>query len=189
MIHIVVVNGLPRAGKDTFIEFCKQQAVSRAIRTDSFSSIEPVRVLMDRAGVSTHRKTPEDRELLASVGAALEAHSQWRSRATVAEMVSFARASHRQGGVFFLHVREPEVMARIRRIFESAHIPHTWSLVNVKSPRAEAPVTEADRCALEMESIADYAVQNDGHISALQKKANEFLDWLDRNTNQGKATK
>lgn len=189
MIHIVVVNGLPRAGKDTFIEFCKQQALCRALRTSSFSSIEPVREMMDRAGISTHRKTPEDRELLATVGAALEAHSQWRSRATVSEMVSFARASQRQSGVFFLHVREPDVMVRIRRIFESAHVPHTWSLVIVRSPRAEAPVTEADRLALEMEPIADYTVQNDGHISALQKKANEFLDWLDRKNNQGKATK
>ena len=189
MIHIVVVNGLPRAGKDTFIEFCKQQAVSRANRTGSFSSIEPVRVLMDRAGVNTHRKTAADRELLATVGAALETHSQWRSRATVTEMVSFARAVQRQDGVFFLHVREPDVMARIQRIFESAHIAHTWSLVIVKSPRAEAPVTEADRHAIEMGPIADYIVQNDGHISALQKKANEFLDWLDRKNNQGKATK
>lgn len=186
MIHIVVVNGLPRAGKDTFIEFCKQQALSRALRTSSFSSIEPVRDMVDRAGISTHRKTPEDRELLATVGAALEAHSQWRSRATVSEMVSFARASQRQSGVFFLHVREPDVMSRIRKIFESAHVPHTWSLVIVRSPRAEKPVTEADRCALEMESIADFTVQNDGHISALQKKANEFLDWLERKTEAAK---
>lgn len=193
MLHVIVVNGYPRAGKDTFVQFCEQQAEKAGLKTQAFSSIDPVRNMLLNAGVSIWNKRPEDRKLLAAVGDALEEHSEWRSRAAAREIVNFKhklfQATTEKPGLFFLHVREPATLARIKRHVETHRVTANWVVVMIESKRAEAPATTADRLVRDMAAQASYTVKNDGTIVEVRDKAISFLQWLGVYPGGEKATK
>ena len=193
MLYVIVVNGYPRAGKDTFVQFCEQQAERIGLKTRAFSSIDPVRNMLLNAGVSIWKKRPEDRKLLAVVGDALEEHSEWRSRTSAEAITDFRHklytATSEAHGLFFLHVREPETLARIKKHVEARRIPVRWIIVMVELDRAEAPATTADRRVRDMAAQADYTVKNDGTIVEVRDKAISFLQWLGVYPGEEKAKK
>lgn len=166
MKHIVVVNGPPRAGKDTFIAMLRKAA---PCPTEEFSSIEPVRQLLSQV-VDLSEKTEADRKLLATVGDALEEHSHFRTHACLAATALFFAAQKR--GIFFCHIREPRHIQHLRRLWRQAGCTVTTVLVtgrraeNVTSNPSDAGVLGMDY---------DRAVTNDGSLADLQRAAEDFL--------------
>jgi hypothetical protein len=110
---LVVVNGRPRAGKDTAVEYMMGALNDLDILSWAMSSIDPVRDLLAPV-TSFSVKDEADRRLLAEVGRSVETHSSWRT----AKVVEFARRSFElaeiSDAVVFVHMREPDLIAKLR---------------------------------------------------------------------------
>lgn len=163
MKTVIFVNGAPRAGKDTVIEFMQQHLDARNLPSGSFSSIDPVRAMLNRIGMNTSGKTEADRKLLATIGDALEEHSKRRSSWCVWNAVDFF--SENGFGVFFLHVREPLLIQRITAALAPLGI--TCLTVFVDGARAEYVFSNpADAGVADM--VYDHTLLNNGTLEDLR---------------------
>ena len=114
MRKVIVVNGKPRAGKDTAIAFMQEILAEHGIQSMQFSSIDPVRNVIQALGIDVSAKTPADRALLAEIGAAVEKHSGYRSKACLTEALRFLCCYH--NAVVFLHIREPAMIETVAAV-------------------------------------------------------------------------
>lgn len=174
MTHVIVVNGPPRAGKDTLIGFMGQHLNDARIQWEEFSSIDPVKEMLTKAGFYLTKKTEADRKLLAVVGEAVEEHSQWRTQQCLEKIADFD-STYNNEGVVFLHIREPENIKRVRDALNMAGATGIkFRTVFLSSSRAENVTSnEADRRVAEME-YNRYAL-NDGSLDELNEKARFLL--------------
>lgn len=139
MRKVIVVNGKPRAGKDTAIGFMQEILAASGIASMQFSSIDPVRNVIQALGIDVSAKTPEDRALLAEIGSAVEKHSGYRSKACVTIALQFLMSHER--GVVFLHIREPAIIETVSKALQMAGID--LLTVIVESNRAETFTSNA----------------------------------------------
>lgn len=166
---VFFVNGHPRAGKDTTIDFMRQRLGAAGIPTGAFSSIDPVRAALSRMRINLDAKTEADRKLLATVGDALEEHSHCRSNWCVWNALDFF--DRHDVGVFFLHVREPELIWRIcQRLGGIA-----WNTVFVDSDRAERVTSNAADAGV-ASMCYDYTLLNNGTLDDLSRQVDELLE-------------
>lgn len=141
---VIIVNGRPRAGKDSTVNAMSQILYGAGFATDSFSSIDPIRHMLDRAGFDTSAKTPEDRALLAEVGDAVEKHSQFRSQRCIRSTLHFFDITGEKSAAMFLHVREPHIIDRIcDQITKAPGQDYRALKVFVTSPREEKQSSNA----------------------------------------------
>lgn len=165
----IIVNGSPRSGKDSLIDFMRDHLHTARIQTGAFSSIDPVRTMLKRAGFDLESKTAADRLLLATVGDAIEAHSERRTNWSVWNAIDFFNEN--ESGVFFLHVREPEIIGKVRKRLETLKI--TVLTVLVSSDRAETGANKTDLGVWGMDY--DVTIQNNGTLDDLSMDALNLL--------------
>ena len=111
---VILINGRPRTGKDTVVNFMCNALMERGYMAEAFSSIDPVKAMLG-AVVDLSQKTEADRILLSEVGDALEKHSAFRTNRCIWFAEDVFRAS--ENAVVFLHVREPENIEKLRATF------------------------------------------------------------------------
>lgn len=161
---VIVVNGHPRSGKDTAVEFMMNALNDQDILAWAMSSIDPVRELL--APVTDFKaKTEEERNLLAVVGRAVEEFSSWRTR----QVLEFSRACFEASGlsnaVVFVHMREPDLIAKLQGML-ARDIPDAGFLTifvdkpdaaPVKSNAADAGVADMNynRCLFNGGTLED----------------------------------
>lgn len=172
-VTVFIVNGAPRAGKDTLINMLREELTKDDIPSAAHSSIDPVKDMLKASGINTKKKTPADRKLLATLGDALEEHSQFRSKSCIQAVLDAQAAAYRKRkAVVFLHIREPEliekVTAQLRR--KAARV---WR-VQVTSTRAEVPTNPTDAGTANM--VYDYTVTNNGTLRELRREAKALLN-------------
>lgn len=174
MKKVIVVNGGPRAGKDTSIAFMQGILQQHRVASMQFSSIDPIRAAVANMGIDTRGKTPEDRALLAEIGSAVEKHSGFRSKECVAHCLRFF-ASHREA-VVFLHVREPEVIRTIGAALELAGCK-LLSVIVVSNRAEKVASNAADLGVHDMEY--DATLSNNSSLSVLEANCRCLLHTLD----------
>jgi len=170
MIHVIIVNGKPRAGKDTFIKMMSNALREQGIDVDTFSSIDPVRWMLTMAGLDLTAKTEADRKLLAVVGAELEEHCGFRTNRSYSQVEQFAAVHQRSLGVFFLHMREPALIEKMRQMLHWADL----TTVFIESDRAEN-VTSNSADAGVQGMTYDHVLSNSGTLDDLREVARELL--------------
>lgn len=174
MIKIIIVNGRPRAGKDTLIGFMQNHLREAGVPTMAFSSIDPVRDLLTGAGFDLSGKTEADRKLLAVVGAAVEEHSHWRTQACIDEIVSFDL--NYGGGVVFLHIREPANIERIRQWVADVGLEMGFSMTTVLLRSNREELVNSNGADASVDDVDyDYRLENNGTPELLSWTAKMFL--------------
>lgn len=176
MRTVIIVNGKPRAGKDSTVEAMTKHMQAAGIQVRAFSSIEPVRDMLASAGVDVTKKTPEDRALLAEIGDSLEKHSQWRSNKCRNEIRRFFGTLYSdEPCVMFLHVREPAI---INRIIMGAGTAYKVVTVLIRSKRAENVTSNA--ADMNVEDVHyDATIFNDDTLDDLSDSCLKLLRYLD----------
>lgn len=178
MTQIIIVNGPPRAGKDTFIEILTAMLRAKNIDVDAFSSIDPVRDMLTGAGFDLSKKTQADRRLLALVGDAVEEHSAWRTQQCIDRITDFAFSVRRPSeSVMFLHIREPANIATIRQWASATYGVHTCSTVFIENFRAEQVTSNAADAGVK-DMGYDYTLENNGTLDDLLHTTRDFADSL-----------
>lgn len=169
-VTVVVVNGEPRAGKDTFINNVSAMLRSRRVPVDSFSSIDPVREMLQGAGFDLDAKTEADRKLLAVIGDAVQEHSNWRTNKCIEQIDWFRWNNHRKG-VFFLHIREPKNIALVQ-----AGLAQGISMITVfiESTRSHKIMSNAADAGVRNMKY-HHVIQNNGTLGDFSNAAARFV--------------
>ena len=169
---VFIINGFPRAGKDTLTEFMDKALTAKGYTCTHYSSIDPVRNVLTSLGISTKNKTAADRKLLATVGAAVEEHSNYRSKGCLDAVMKASLTT--KNPVVFLMIREPEVIDWVKDKLEDRG--HKVFRLLVESVRQEMPTNPTDRSAAMMPF--DIAVMNNGTLQDLAQEAQALVNLI-----------
>ena len=171
--NVIVINGPPRAGKDTLVELRSKHYRERGHYVAAMSSIDPVREMLVRAGIDTSQKTPADRKLLAGVGALLEEHSDFRTKHCKNRIQIIADAFKKSSPIVFVHMREPEHIDTLEAMLFPLGIK-VWRIF-VESKRALTDFSnEVDAGVFSMRR--NFTIRNDGTLEDLDRDAKHLVN-------------
>lgn len=166
---VVAINGKPRAGKDTCVQLMASHLASLNIASRAYSSIEPVKSML-RDYVDLRGKTEADRKLLAVVGNALQEHSAFRTGNVLFTIEDFFNSE--RVGVFFLHMREPDLIEVVKRKVELRGI--RFIRLYVESNRSENITSNEADAGVEGGEY-EVTIVNNGTMQELSRACVEFL--------------
>lgn len=165
--QIFVINGSGRVGKDTFVNLVSEEVNNskRKFHTViNFSSVAKVKSIAREIGWDGG-KTEKDRRFLSDLKALTTDYCDMPFKSMKKQVHEFMEDDTSQ--VLFIHIREPEEIARAVKEFDAKTI---LVVRNVVEPiRSNA----SDRRVYDYEY--DYVIENDGTIEELKKKAKDFV--------------
>lgn len=178
---LVILNGAPRAGKDTVA-----QVMIEPFRENPdwvvghWSTIETPRLfLQEKYRINPDRKSPEDRKLLSDIAAALDAHPDNPRAAEIIRLVERLIDSYGQDDrrvMVVTHMREPASIARLLVMVNTRWPNGKVRPVRVRVDKpGEAGRFSNSSDADALNSPADMVIVNDGSLDDLQKKVSEVL--------------
>lgn len=160
--RVIIVNGRGGVGKDTI---CALAAA--CYRTRNISSIEPI-VRIARFGGWDGVKTPASRLLLSRLKTAFTEFSDLSFSYCMQQYVAFLEGDER---VLFVHIREPEEIARFRDAVGPAC---RTLLVRRSALEAEGPLGNRSDDNVD-EYQYDYYFDNDGPLDRLGASVRDFF--------------
>lgn len=180
MKQIVVINGYPKSGKDTFIDACtKHELVLR------FSIIDWVKSVAKMCGWEG-KKTSEDRKFLCELKDLMAGYNDMPFRTVCTVANSFCDGVR---GVIFITMREPEDIERFKKLY-----PNVVTLfINRPVARFANTVVVDDvrnRADDNVENYNyDYYIDNNGTLEMLEESAVTFLNDLEEKHHEETAEK
>lgn len=165
IIHkVIVINGMPRSGKDTFVSF-----VSKYATTTNFSSVDFVKDVARFAGWNGE-KDLKSRLFLSKLKELLTEYDDIPYKKIAEEIRWFKNQPEQE--LLFVHIREPGEIARIVRDFGAI-------TVLVKRANNQQIVSNDSDKYTESYNY-DFVLNNDSDLDALDAKARGFVNYLKR---------
>lgn len=165
LIHrVIVINGMPRSGKDTFVSFASKYAT-----TTNFSSVDFVKDVARFAGWNGE-KDPKSRLFLSELKELLTEYDDIPYKKIAEEIHWFKNQPEQE--LLFIHIREPGEIARIVRDFGAI-------TVLVKRANNQQIVSNDSDKYTESYNY-DFVLNNDSDLDALDAKARGFVNYLKR---------
>ena len=171
-MKIFVINGAPRAGKDTFVEQC--QKLIGDIRCLNVSTVDFVKQVAMYAGWDGN-KTPEARKFLSDLKDIMTEYDNIPFKKVKRaieiyrlELEEYTSDFYIINSVVFIHCREPQEIEKFKKELgaKTLLIRHPDVEGGDQSNHADAEVFNYDY---------DYTIYNDGTLEDLAKKAIDFL--------------
>ena len=166
-----IINGRPRSGKDTFVNFCLEElgAFGKLISTVDF--VKEIAVSCGWNGT----KTPQNRKFLSDLKDLLTNWGDVPYKKTLQEIDMFKFNLNcwnvSDKGVVFIMCREPKEIERFERELNAKSL-----LIRRASVEFEQQSNHADSEVLNHKY--DYIIENNGTIDELKEKAKKFLKNL-----------
>ena len=167
-MQVVVINGMPRAGKDQFVQFCQEHMTW----CKNISTVDFVKQAANFCGWDG-TKTPKNRAFLSDLKDLL---TKWddvpfKKVKRAAENYNSEAISYdfdTDEVLVFIHCREPEEIAKFVKEMNAKTLLIRRESVETtnQSNHADAEVFNYDY---------DYCVQNNGSLEELEQKAIAFL--------------
>jgi len=164
-MKVFVINGYPRSGKDSFVEFCNEK-----YRCKNYSTVDIIKTcarLLGWNGVkdATSRKFLSDLKDLASK--AFDTSMQMG----IKEMLYAAQTGY---DFFFIHAREPQEIEEFKGICNN-FLHFNCKTIFIDRPGAN-DVELSNHSDKEVENYTyDYYVKNDGTLDDWRETAYEFI--------------
>ena len=166
-----IINGRPRSGKDTFVNFCLEElgAFGKLISTVDFVKEIAIKCGWDRT------KTPKNRKFLSDLKDLLTNWGDVPYKKTLQEIDMFKFDLDywdvSDKGIVFIMCREPKEIERFERELNAKSV-----LIRRASVEFEQQSNHADSEVLNHKY--DYIIENNGTVDELKEKAKEFLKNL-----------
>lgn len=169
-MQVIFINGLPRSGKDTFIQMVTDLGKSVGLKILSRSSIDPVRSCLFDLGIDINNKTPELRAAMSEIGDSLERNFGYRSKWCLKET---HEAVKYDADLLFIQMREPDLIDKAADFIEGAGFNTTKLFM--QSIHAEAVKSNPSDQNVWVDSFYDTVLSNDDGLPELHMLALEFL--------------
>jgi len=172
-MKVIVINGMPRVGKDLFVSLCQK---NKNYQVFNFSTVDFVKEIATKCGWSGE-KTPESRKFLSDLKDLLSA-APWYDVPIhdIKKKIDIAKLTLEQCGlsdfnmVVFIHAREPENIEKIKNKFNaSTLLIHRLEVEKEQSNHADSNVFDYDY---------DYNIYNNGTVDELMEISSSFLDLI-----------
>lgn len=172
MVKVILVNGCATAGKDTFIDCCKE--ILSEQRTYEISSIDYCKKIARYCGWDG-QKTPKDRKFLSDLKDLL---TEWNDvpvkelifeKGLLEDLIESENIT--EDCALFICVREPKELEKLSEIFKATTI-----FVTRKEAEEKTASNHADEEVFDY--VYDYWIDNNGTIDELKETANFFLETL-----------
>ena len=174
-MKVVVVNGYPLSGKDTFVNFCihNLNALEKGVG-QNLSTIDLVKSIANSLGWDGI-KTDKDRKFLSDLKRLLKDWNDIPYKTISNEMHRLYRyyTEHNISEnriVFFIHTREPEEIKRFKDDYGAV------TLLIKKNDVVENFSNNSDKNVDNYEY--DFVIENNGTLEELEQKAIDFLKEL-----------
>ncbi|QIG76584.1 hypothetical protein EVC27_059 [Rhizobium phage RHph_I1_6] len=174
MRYVVIINGYPQSGKDTFANMVLEHLRIYDLWGSNISSIKPVWDMLKAQGIPMDNKGPKERALAAETKGALNRYNRFADRMACSEVVgSFPPEigwvfKH---GVTFLHIREPESIVFCKELLSQNNT--TVKTLFIDRPDANKnmgnPVDEGVE-----NYVYDFRITNGGSLDDFKAQAIEF---------------
>lgn len=178
MVNVIVVNGYPRSGKDTFVNFCKEKLGAFGV---SVSTVDFVKYLAAQSGWDG-TKTPKNRKFLSDLKDLLTEWNDvpWKKVEEVFESIKvecFQYGLKDSDFFLFIHSREPKEIERFQK---------EYGALTILIDREEVEGKQSNHSDAEVMNFNyDYIINNDGTLEELKMKAITFIESV-RLTNKNK---
>ena len=171
-MKIIVINGMPRAGKDQFVTYC-QHHITWCFNFSTVDFVKEVAAMCGWDGT----KTPKNREFLAKLKDLLTLWGDVPFN-KISRNIQLARMEMEgygfdpdKDGIVFIHCREPEEIAKFVRELNAKTL-----LIRRPAVEDAEQSNAADSGVFAYEY--DYTIDNSGSLAELEYKAIQFLEML-----------
>lgn len=164
--HIFIINGSGGVGKDTFVELVSTELNDRLKKFHTvvnFSSVDKVKEIAKEIGWDG-KKTEKDRKFLSDLKILCNNYCDMPFQSMRRKILDFIKDKNSK--VLFLHIREPEEIARAVKEFGAKTILIVRPIKQIVSNIADKGVYDYQY---------DFVISNDGTIEELKEKAKDFL--------------
>lgn len=175
MINAVVINGVPRSGKDTVVEMLKDLLEDKQIIVSSFSMIDCCRKILKILGVE-EQKTSEFRDKMASLKDYLQ-----KVRLPIKEVVrSVSLLDSRNHHVVVIHAREPRDIEELRNtLLLGGLASFVYTVVVNRDTSLIADAQATNHADLGIRNfVYDISIENNGDLTSLRGEVRSKLGFL-----------
>lgn len=172
---VIIVNGYPRSGKDTFIKFCNDCLREQGFMTEICSSIDIVKKIAIQLFNWNGQKTPESRKFLSDLKDILTRAGDIPLRYIIHQFIKFYRIKS-IGDLgekfFFVQIREPKEIEKAVNYFTKEEIRVVTIFVNRDCEKNKQYSNHADA---EVENyFYNFYIENQSSLNDLEKLAWQF---------------
>lgn len=173
MNQVFIINGSGGVGKDEFINFVDDVLFENNVRVGNHSSVSKVKEIARMVGWNGE-KTERDRKFLSDLKLLTTAYNDMPLNDMKEYVESFFDSFALYNAVVFLHIREPEEIAKAVEAFNAKTILVKRDAVkHITSNMADENVFNYDY---------DYVIDNSGSLEDLKEAAKIFaLGFLENN--------
>ena len=182
---VVIINGKPQSGKDTFCKYAQGYCDDdESANTLIISSVDPLKEMLTQLGWDG-TKTDKIRDMLMDMKQLWVQNQDGPTMFLFNNILEFHKACTGEDNIVFVHIREPEEIKKLVNAltgFESMGID-VISLLIIRgsgegTPNQPAETRRSDDEALINSYEYDVTINNDEDLIKLQELAAEFVDKL-----------
>jgi hypothetical protein len=182
---VVIINGKPQSGKDTFCQYAQGYCNDdESANTLIISSVDPLKEMLTQLGWDG-TKTDEIRDMLMCMKQLWVQNQDGPTMFLFNNIFEFHKACTGEDNIVFVHIREPEEIKKLVNAltgFKSMGIDVISLLVIRKggedTQNQPAETRKSDDEALINSYEYDVTINNDEDLIKLQELAAEFVDKL-----------
>lgn len=160
-MKIVIINGKPTSGKDTFVNMCK--LIDPKIQ--NYSTVDGVKDVARKMGWNED-KSEKGRKLLSDLKDLWDNYNHGATNNTIKRAMHYSDLLDELGmdSAVFIHCREPEKIAEMKASFEESG----YSVVTLLIKRSSVESVESNHSDRDVENYNyDVAISNDGTLDDL----------------------
>ena len=170
-MEIIVINGYPESGKDTFVNFCRDIVGESYCK--NISTVDFVKYIATKCGWDG-TKTAKNRKFLSDMKDLLTEWNDVPFQKVKNEIDFFCRNLKSYGvdkhGIVFIHCREPEEIERFEKELGAK---------SVFIDREESKKEQSNHADSKVENYSyTYIIDNNGDLEHLRKSAETFIKIL-----------
>ena len=182
---VVIINGKPQSGKDTFCKYAQGYCDDdESANTLIISSVDPLKEMLTQLGWDG-TKTDKIRDMLMDMKQLWVQNQDGPTMFLFNNILEFHKACTGEDNIVFVHIREPEEIKKLVNAltgFASMGIDVISLLVIRKggedTPNQPAETRRSDDEAFINSYEYDVTINNDEDLIKLQELAAEFVDKL-----------
>jgi hypothetical protein len=177
---VIIINGTPTAGKDTFINFAAKYCnAEESTNIFNISSVDLIKEMLVGFGWNGE-KTDDIREIISKIKQIWINAQNGATMFLINNIINIHAQHQAEDNIIFCHVREPEEIDKLYQAFKGFDIVgiDVMTLFIVRKGIDIASTNDADNIDVIFNYHYDTVIKNDGDLAQLEEKAIDFIDGL-----------
>lgn len=178
---VVVINGAPKSGKDTFCELCKKYCnTDESANVTILSSVDPIKQVLYNFGWDG-QKSDDIRDIIMKIKQIWINAQNGPTAFLFTNIMEFHKNHIGEDNIIFLHIREPEEIDKIKNMmtgFDAIGIEF-YTILLIREQADHSNQRDADNTDIIESYKYDKVLENNGeHLFDLDELCEGFIDWL-----------